>query len=378
MKYVIYCRHVAFSAPPPVYLRKTGGCLAARRKKSSGIGIITIYALIAILSFIAPIQAAPLLKKLEQAAGNVTDEEIQIAMESRSESSPIGGYQENPTVLKCFSSMEYVYTGGRYQNEPIRFRFHSPSNVEPGKKYPLIVWLHGGGESGSDNTRQLSHMQTTAWMLAGRREIPCFMIIPQCPADNPQWAVSISTEGDGDSMIVITRKIIDAVLEEYPIDPNRIGLFGICSGGSEAMLFAEKYPELFAAVVPCSSGYFGNASLFVHTSVWAFNNADYSDGGKSFLRLAAQMKGLGATAYVTRHESGGHNAWTGAMRDNAVAWLTLQNRNGFSPPPGVCCRFWTKAQQWSLFGLPLFLIAGTLACRLIRVKRTRREYTDST
>jgi hypothetical protein len=47
------------------------------------------------------------------------------------------------------------------------------------------------------------------------------MIATQCPSDNKQWNTSLSSNGKGDSPITIVEEILDAVIEEYPIDTNK-------------------------------------------------------------------------------------------------------------------------------------------------------------
>lgn len=114
-----------------------------------------------------------------------------------------GGYVADKAVLAFFEEKEYLYTGGRYDNQAIRYRLHRPSNIDPQRTYPLIVWLHGKGESGDENTRQLSHVQTSIEFFDGENELDFFMLATQCPKDNPDWNTSISPEGKGDAPLTI-------------------------------------------------------------------------------------------------------------------------------------------------------------------------------
>ncbi len=305
------------------------------------------------------------LKMLEP-AGSVTEAEILKAMSSESKSSQLrNGYLENPTVLKCFAAMEYNDPEERRFQTPMRFRFHTPSKIEPGKKYPLIIWLHGQGESGDDNQAQLSHMQTTAWILAGKREIPCFILAPQSPEISQEEIPSSVANGE-DLFLTITETIFQEILKEYPIDPRRVTLYGICSGGNAAYAYAARFPDRFAAVATCSASYSGDYSPFVKTTVWGFNNQDDGDGGKSLCLLTQYLNDHGGRGYVTLHPKGGHNSWTGSLRYGTVGWLTLQNQSRRSPPPNVQCRFHSKWKQFWLFELPLIILLGRFGFRKVR------------
>jgi predicted peptidase len=91
---------------------------------------------------------------LAEQAKRVSERDVKKASQSESEKNADGGYNANIRVIDCFAAMEYHYTGGRYVDEPIRFRMYSPEKILLNKKYPLIIWFHGIGESGEDNTRQ--------------------------------------------------------------------------------------------------------------------------------------------------------------------------------------------------------------------------------
>lgn len=64
---------------------------------------------------------------------------------------------------------------------PIPCRLLRPDPLEPGRLYPLVVFLHGAGERGSDNTAQLAYLPTWMATPSYRRDFPCFLLAPQCP-----------------------------------------------------------------------------------------------------------------------------------------------------------------------------------------------------
>lgn len=281
-----------------------------------------------------------------------------------------GGYLENNLIVGCFAAMSYRYTGGRYVDEEIRFRLHSPENIESGKTYPIIIWLHGLGESGDDNRRQLAHMQSTIEFLVGDNQIDFYLLATQCPADNPIWNNSLSNIGNGDAPLTIMKEILDILLDEYPIDRNRISLYGQCSGAHGAWEFLRKYPELVAAMTAFSTTPpigFTWEKQYLKTSFWAFNNLDDHDNPvKPMQQFVKNINDSGGLGYITIRKSGGHDTWTlGMKKDNVVAWLVLQNRERFSPPPGVVVH--PKAntvRQFFLCLLPLLLLFAVLFIKL--------------
>ena len=306
---------------------------------------------------------APPIEMIEPAAGGVKDEMFEwIIGDESPRQMGVDGYRENEMVLKLFAAMQYRFTGGRFRDEPIRFRMHFPSKILPGKKYPLIMWLHGAGESGTDNHLQLAHMQKTAWLLGGRREIPCFIIATQCPIGQ-DWDQTETTEGKDDSPLTIAEEILRAALVQYPIDPDRVVLYGICSGGSGALRFIERCPGTFAAVGTCSTAFSGNLSRIEHAALWGFQCDGDGDSGKSLQKLVDYIDARGGAACLTILNESTHDSWTASMHSGAVGWLLCQNRSRCSPPPGEHYRFRSRQKQFRLFGLPALAIAAGLICR---------------
>lgn len=312
--------------------------------------------------------AEPKIQLLEEAK-EVSARQIRKASKSESQMSETGGFLANPNMLDCFAAMQYHYTGGRYHNEPIRFRLYSPQKIEPGRKYPLIIHLHGVGESGLDNTNQLSHMQTTIRYFAGESRLDFFMVATQCPSEEQGWTRSLSQEGKGDAPLTILDEIVDTLIEEYPIDQDAISLFGICSGGGAAWEYAARHPNKFAALGACSSSpVFRTAPTnSLRTSYWSFNNRDDRIPYQDVVQFVNAVNAAGGEAAVSLRDLGGHDAWSRALsEENVITWLVFQNRVKGGPVPGIVYYHRSLSMKTLMFGLPLTIIAGTLFWRLFR------------
>ena len=93
-----------------------------------------------------------------------------------------------PEMLPLFKAEKIVYTGkDRYKETELGFRLHVPENMEPDKKYPLILWLHGVGEAGTDNQDQLVHLHHVITYLTGPNKRGFFLLVPQTPKDHTCW-----------------------------------------------------------------------------------------------------------------------------------------------------------------------------------------------
>lgn len=99
---------------------------------------------------------------------------------------------------------------------------------------PLIVFLHGSGERGTDLELVKAHSPFTYKYLI---EAPVAILAPQTPAN--QW-------WDTEAVYILIKDI----QTKYKIDPARIYLTGLSMGGWGTWKLAMEHPELFAAVAP--------------------------------------------------------------------------------------------------------------------------------
>jgi len=278
-----------------------------------------------------------------------------------------GGYLADPVIVDCFAAMEYTYTGGRYENEPIKFRLRSPSTIEPDKKYPMLIWFHGRGESGDDNTRQLAHLQKTIDFFAGPNQQDFFLLATQCPKDNNQWTRSIEKDGKGDAPMTIAAEIMEAVLREFPVDENRLSCCGFSSGGTGSWEFARISPRPLAGMGACSGNPVkaATAEEYLGPAIWVFNNM--GDAGVSYedaVTFIDEINANGGNAFLTLYDAKGHNSWDRAMQEEKIlGWLILQNLAKPGPPQGIIGRALPKTRQFTMFGLPVLIIVGLLLPR---------------
>lgn len=269
-----------------------------------------------------------------------------------------------PETADFFDEMSYVYTGGRYVDQEIRFRLRQPERLVPGRRYPLIVWFHGNGEGGEDNMRQLAHIHYGIRSIAGPTNRDFFLLATQNPGDNKAWRLNVSREdGKGDSGTTVLREIMDTLIEEYPIDEDCIGVCGVSSGGEAAWHFVMETPDRFAAMVSCSGEPPEGAASLTDLSVWAF--ACTGDRGVSFEKVRDTIDEInrsGGTAQLTAIDSNSHDSWTDALRDKQVlSWLAVQRRGSIlAPPPGFGMKSRTAMQAFLLFGLPILALTAVL------------------
>jgi predicted peptidase len=120
---------------------------------------------------------------------------------------------------------------------PGRLYVPPESQTWPTQSRPLIVFLHGGGDAGTNNVAQLN--QNIDDLLDEAKRRGAFLLAPQAPLN---WRPRLVT----DRAIVM----ISQVLNNYNVDGNRLYLTGYSSGGGGAWNMLNRYPDRFAAAVP--------------------------------------------------------------------------------------------------------------------------------
>jgi predicted peptidase len=213
------------------------------------------------------------------------------------------------------------------------YRYSTPTNIERGKKYPLVLFLHGSGERGNDNKAQLKHGVNAIMKNADKLKQPIFLIAPQCPKDI--WWTQAQTNAEGSSMKPIT--VLDAVLEviedtskKQQIDHKRIYITGLSMGGFGTWAALAKDPKLFAAAIPiCGGGDPKTAATFKHVPIQIFHgDADTvvrPDGSQKMFNALQQA---GSHAKLTIYPGVAHDSWTQTYaNEEVIRWLLTQTKS---------------------------------------------------
>lgn len=243
------------------------------------------------------------------------------------------GPTPSPEQVALYEDRVIRYTGGDYQDEAFHYRLLKPSEVVPGKKYPLVISLHGAGERGDDNVAQLKYLPKWLADPDYRTKFPCFVFAPQCRT-NKRWvevpwseAQSTPTKEIGDQMAVVVA-VLDQLEKELPIDSARLYLTGLSMGGYGSWDLAIRFPQRFAAVVPiCGGGDERQAARLSKVPLWAYHgSADKAVPVERSRSMINAIRAAGGNPKYTELEGVGHDSWTAAYTDSegVVPWMFAQ------------------------------------------------------
>jgi predicted peptidase len=219
-------------------------------------------------------------------------------------------------------------------DQSLPYRLLKPVHYDAAKKYPLVFFMHGAGERGSDNQAQLTHMVGIFATAENREKFPCFVLAPQCPAEQ-KWAdvnwsaLSELQPAKPSRPMALAIKLIGELEKKYSIDPARRYVMGLSMGGFGTWDAIVRYPKMFAAAVPvCGGGDETRAAAIAKLPIWVFHGG--SDGTVNPVRsrnMVAALRKAGGTPKYTEYPGVGHDSWTQASKEpKLLPWLFAQKR----------------------------------------------------
>lgn len=204
---------------------------------------------------------------------------------------------------------KFEFRSHTYEETTLPYRLCQPQGYSPDQSYPLVLALHGAGERGDDNILPISfHRLAFAWSdSANQEKWPCFVVAPQCPL-NERWAdqdwslgyysvdnTPISNEAE------TVMDMLSDLIEEFPVDTNRIYITGLSMGGYGTWDLISRFPHYFAAAIPMSGG--GDSTVvdrFYHLPIWAFHGEKDSTVPASGSRdMIKALEGIDRTCVYT-------------------------------------------------------------------------------
>lgn len=214
------------------------------------------------------------------------------------------------------------------EGDALPYRLMVPNKESLSGPWPLIVWLHGSGERGSDNSAQLAHLANT--FLADRAKCPALVMVPQCP-DGQSW-LAVGLNGPA-KITEPSRMVIATIAElqkEFPVDDRRIYIGGFSMGSCGTWDILSRYPDLFAAAFPIA-GPPGDrkalAPLIKHIPIWVVHGGQDRVAPVDMSRnFAAALKEAGCPVKYTEYADMGHETTRPLSEPALKEWLFAQRR----------------------------------------------------
>jgi poly(3-hydroxybutyrate) depolymerase len=242
------------------------------------------------------------------------------------------------TLLPAYAATRRQDTGFLNRSIDVNGALHKyvvylPENWSPNQLWPVILFLHGSGERGSEGMDQTQIGLPQAIRLHPDRW-PFVVVMPQVPFSHHHWT-------DPDMMAVAMGALGDEV-KEFHGDPDRLYLTGLSLGGYGVWEIARSWPRHFAAIVPVCGGVFWSyqpdrwrevntlpaeyARVIGRTPTWIFHGTDDPIVPERESQLMFQaLKAQGGDVRFWEYEAVKHNVWDRAYAEPQLPrWLLAQ------------------------------------------------------
>ncbi len=229
------------------------------------------------------------------------------------------------------------------QGDTLRYRQLLPIDFNRQKKYPVVLFLHGAGERGSDNKAQLIHGAKLFADSINRLQYPAIVIFPQCPANDfwpnidfnrdstgkPTMAFSLQNPPGRTMKLVIN--LMDSLIGSGNAKTNQIYVMGLSMGGMGTFEILRHMKGTFAAAIPiCGGGNVATASTISDANFWVFHGAkdnvvplSFSETMVNGLRKIKKEEDVKFTVYPDAN----HNSWDAAFAEpDLLPWLFSQKK----------------------------------------------------
>ncbi|MFC7525488.1 prolyl oligopeptidase family serine peptidase [Parapedobacter sp. GCM10030251] len=233
--------------------------------------------------------------------------------------------------FSSFQSKQLIYKG-----DTLPYRILYPEHYDPEGQYPVLFFLHGAGERGNDNEKQLVHGASLFVSDSVRKAFPAIVVFPQCPTDSYWSNVDIRSQDDGrrefyfrtagrpTKGMALFLRLVNDVLENEAVDEQRVYVGGLSMGGMGTYEALRRKRNVFAgAFAICGGDHTSNVKKYAHVPLWIFHGEkdDVVPSTHSHA-LVAELNRLGARPKYTFYPEANHNSWDAAFAEpNLLSWL---------------------------------------------------------
>lgn len=200
-----------------------------------------------------------------------------------------------------------------------------PKDYSAERKWPTIVFLHGSGERGTDNRKQIS--VGLGPEIRKRPDFPFLVVFPQCE-DRRAFAVHAWAPHKPDGQRALA--ILEDVIRDFSVDEDRLLLTGVSMGGFGTFRWLSEMPNRWAGAAPiCGGGDPKWAATLKSTPIWAFHgSADPIVPARLSRLMIESIRDSGGDARLTEYPGVRHDSWIQAYaEDELYRWMGERNRS---------------------------------------------------
>lgn len=229
-----------------------------------------------------------------------------------------------------FESASYMING-----YTIPYQVMFPKDYDATKQYPLLVFLHGAGERGSDNEKQLTHGKD--FMIANfQAEYPAIVIAPQCPEETYWSNVEKQTLGNkttftfglSDKATPSMETLVYLItnwINSGRVDQSKVYVGGLSMGSMGTYELLWRMPNTFAAAFAiCGGGDVSKVQYYTkNTALWIFHGSADSVVPVQFSQqMYEALKSAGNEVKYTEYPDVNHGSWINVFQNKElVPWL---------------------------------------------------------
>lgn len=220
------------------------------------------------------------------------------------------------TIIICiaFINLEAQQAVQKFVTET-NYLLYLPDNYKSDTttKWPLLLFLHGGGESGDDIQKVKAHGPPK---LADQgKKFPFIIVSPQ--SNGGGW--------DNENLY----RLLQSVKKNYRVDHQRIYVTGLSMGGYGTWSLAMKHPEEFAAIAPvCGGGDTADAWKLRNIAVWCFHGSKDDvvppSASENMVKAARRYNPI---VRFTLYPDANHNSWDVTYsNDSLYHWMLSKKK----------------------------------------------------
>ena len=216
----------------------------------------------------------------------------------------------------------------------IPYRYYVPADYSEEYAYPVLLFLHGAGERGSDNEAQLKNVMQLLFNDPDSPVYQSIVIAPQCPSDT-QWVNTPWAEGsysvdavEETQNLKNVLEVLDSFCNTYSVNKERVYVMGLSMGGFGTWDLIMRHGELFKAAIPiCGGADPSKADRLVNMPIATFHgDADRSVPVEGTREIVEAIRDAGGqNIQYEEIAGGGHNVWDhAASQKELIRWLYEQ------------------------------------------------------